>query len=132
MLDEIQVKLAVKKLNDNINLCNNLDEINRELQKLFELSYRYASKNNNRHNKYIKTFKEYLALEDLEQNRKNKLKVQIKNQSKNIDDYLQELLFLKKEENYSYAKLEQYAQEKFKIKVSRETIRTKLKEFTNV
>ena len=131
MQDEMITKLSVKKLSDTINLCDNLEEINRELLKFFELSYRYGSKNNNRHNKFIKVFKEYYNLQNLQQTREQKVKQQIKNKSKKVEDYLQELIYLRVEKQYSYQQLSDYMAQK-KVKVSRETVRKLLVGSENV
>lgn len=131
MQDEVIIKLSVKKLSESINLCENLEEVNRELLKLFELTYRYASKNNNRHNKFIKVFKEYYNSQNLQELREQKLKHQIKNRSKKVEDYLQELLYLRTEKQYSYQQLSDYLKEK-KVKASRETIRKLLGGVENV
>lgn len=124
-------KLSVKKLSDTINLCDNLEEINRELLKFFEISYRYGSKNNNRHNKFIKVFKEYYNSQNLQETREQKVKQQIKNKSKKVEDYLQELIYLRVEKQYSYQSLSDYLRQK-KVKGSRETIRKLLVGAENV
>ena len=131
MRDEMITKLSVKKLSEVINLCENLEEINRELLKFFELTYRYASKNNNRHNKFIKVFKEYYDLKDLQQSREHKVKREIKQKSKKVDDYLQELIYLRVEKQYSYQNLSDYLSQK-KVKASRESIRKLLRGYENV
>jgi len=131
MRDEMITKLSVKKLSEAINLCENLEEINRELLKFFELTYRYGSKNNNRHNKFIKVFKEYYNLQNLQQTREQKVKQQVKSRSKKVEDYTQELLYLRNEKNYSYQALSDYLQQK-KVKASRETIRKLLRGYENV
>lgn len=131
MQDEMIVKLSVKKLSEVINLCENLEEINRELLRFFELTYRYASKNNNRHNKFIKVFKEYYNSQNLQESREQKVKQQIKKRSKKVEDYLEELLYLRVEKQYSYQDLSDYLQQK-KVKASRETIRKLLVSVENV
>jgi hypothetical protein len=128
---EIRSRSGVKLLCENIELCNNLEEIQAELNKLLLLSYRYATAQNNRPNKALKIFTEYLNIEDT---REEKIIKQIRRNQANkqsYKNYLDEFTLLRKR-GYSYRKIAKHAKDKLGITISSETLRNALKGVSNV
>ncbi len=128
---ETKVRAGVKLLNENIELCNNLEEIQIELNKLLLLSYRYATPQNNRPNKSLKIFTEYLNIEDTREQKVTKQIRRNQNNKQAYKDYLDEFLLLRKR-GYSYRKIAIYAKDKLSIIISSETLRNALHGVENV
>jgi len=128
MNKETIIKTSIIRLNDNIQACNNLEEIKEELNILLSLVYRYASKNNNRHNKALKVFEEYLKIDT----REKKVSREINRKSeKTFEDFLPVIINLR-DKKLSYQKIANYLKKYYNIQVSREKIRYTLKEVKNV
>jgi DNA repair ATPase RecN len=129
---EVETREGIEKFYEDIFVAENLEEIKTHINKLLELTYRYASKNNNRPNKGLKVFQEYRKLKDT---RETKVKKEIhKKAKKHYKDYLEHFFILRRRK-YSYAKISNYAKEELNIKVSRETLRkelSKLEEYMEV
>jgi len=125
---EVEVRQGISKLYENINQSQNINEIKSELEILLNLIYRYASKQNNRHNKSLKVFQEY---NKIPLTREQKIRKDIKNNNKTYKDYLSYFQILRAR-GLSFKKISEYAKAEFNIKVSSETIRNKLKELDNV
>jgi len=121
------VKAGVEKFYQDIMASDNIEDIKKHIDNLLKLTYRYASKKNDRHNKGLKVFEEYLKTDS----RENKIKREVaKQKKKTYKDYISKFIALRSE-NYSWQKISDYMKERHNIKVSRETIRQAVKEFEN-
>ena len=121
------VKAGVEKFYQDIIASDNAEDIKKHIDNLLKLTYRYASKKNDRHNKGLKVFEEYLKTDS----RENKIKRAVeKERKKTYKDYISKFIALRSE-NFSWQKISDYMQEKHNIKVSRETIRQSVKELEN-
>ncbi len=112
-------------LNENINLCKNLEEIIIELNKFEKCVHKYAYLKNNRPQKMLKALHVY-ALQNANI-RENKVKKEVKKLTKKTyKDYIK--LFKNLRNNgASYQAISEYAEKELNIKVSRETIRKEVK-----
>jgi len=121
------VKAGVEKFYQDIISSDSTEDIKKHIDDLLKLTYRYASKKNDRHNKGLKVFEEYLKTDS----RENKIKREIaKQKKKTYKDYISKFIALRSE-NFSWQKISDYMQEKHNIRVSRETIRQSVKKFEN-
>ena len=122
---EIEVRAGVEKFYEDIFVAENLETIQGHINELLQLSYRYASKKNNRPNKGLKVFQEYFKIQE---SRESKIKKQIKKREElNYKDFIEQFLILRKR-GYSYRKIAKYAQAELQLKVSSETIRKSIKD----
>ena len=121
---ETQAKNGVRLLYEKIKLAKNYEETKKVLDDFITYIHKYSSKKNNRHNKALTAFEKYFLNnqeEVTEVVRKAKLK---KAHWKNFIP-----LFIKlHNKGYSNPKISLYIQEKYGIKVSKETIRKAIKE----
>lgn len=126
---ETKTRQGVEKFYEDIKTSDNLNEIINHINSLLNLSYRYASQKNNRPNKGLKIFTEYLKIEDT---REQKIKKEISNaDKKSYKSYLKHFLILRKK-GHSYKKISDYALKEFGIKVTGQTINNQLRELENV
>jgi len=123
----IKAKAGVEKFYQDIMASNNTEDIKRHIDNLLKLTYRYASKKNDRHNKGLKVFEEYLKTDTREQKIKRAVE---KERQKTYKDYINKFIALRSK-NFSWQKISDYMQERHNIKVSRETIRQAVKDFEN-
>ncbi|UCN01154.1 hypothetical protein LCX93_04370 [Sulfurimonas sp. SWIR-19] len=116
---ETVIKASVQKFNENIQASENLEEINEHINTLLKLVHRYASKKNNRPNKGLKVFEEYIKTDT----RELKVKREVSRRSeKTYKDFIGKYIALR-EDGYSWQRISDYMLKKYNIKASRESIR---------
>ena len=126
---ETKTRQGVEKFYEDIKTSENLNEIINHINSLLNLSYRYASQKNNRPNKGIKIFTEYLKIEET---REEKIKKEIlKTDKKSYKYYLKHFLTLRKK-GYSYKKISEYALKEYGIKITGQTLNNQLRGLENV
>lgn len=126
---ETEARSGIEKFYENIFYTENISELQEEINKLLQIIYQYASIKNNRPNKGLKAFVVYNSKYTT---RESKVKKEINKRTvKTYHDYLPQIKLLR-EKGFSFRKISNYMLNKYKIKVSSETIRKKLKELENV
>lgn len=122
---EAKTREGVEKFYEDIRASENINDMLEHINLLLNLSYRYATQKNNRPNKGLKIFTEYLKIEDT---REQKVKKEIsKADKKSYKHYLKHFQILRNR-GYSYKKISDYALKEFGIKVTGQTINNQLRE----
>lgn len=124
-----KVKAAVNLLQNEINLLNDYEEIQAHLNLFAKFFTEQANEKNNRANKSLMGFINYFNKVAPKQRSIKAVKVKAKKLTpkQSYKDYLSEYQILRARGN-SYQAIADYSRQHFKVKVSKETIRTALKE----
>ena len=121
---EAEAKNGARLLSEKLKLSNNYEETKEILDDFCVFINRYASKKNDRTNKSLTALSKYYQAhreEITEINRKRKI------QRRHWKDYIPVFIKLH-DKGYSNPKISEIMLEKFKVKVSKETIRKALKD----
>ncbi len=130
----IAAKAGIELLHNEAKLITDYEELQEFLNILFGYFQRIANEKNKAPNKSIIAFKNYF--ENEAQSKRSVKTIQSKAKTKrlsyraNYKDYTEEFLILRAR-GYSFRKMSEYARLHFKIKVSKDTLRTYLKEVKN-
>lgn len=124
-----KVKAAVNLLYNEINLLNDYEEIQSHLNQFMKCYTQQANDKNNRPNKSLMGFINYFnQVAPKKRSIKSiSTKGQILQHKKTYKDYLSQYQILRAR-GLSYKEIADYSAQHFKIKISKETIRTNLKE----
>lgn len=124
-----RVKAAVNLLSNEINLLNDYESIQTHLDLFAKFFTEQANENNNRANKSLIGFINYFD-KVAPQKRSTEAvqkRAKILQPKKGYKDYLNEYQILRAR-GLSYKAISDYSKQHFKTKVSKETVRTALKE----
>ena len=122
---ELQAKNGVRLLYEKIKLSKNYEETKQILDEFINYVNKYASKKNNRTNKSLTAFEKYFKQHKKEEVTEVARKAKLKKAK--WQDFIP--LFIKlHNRGYSNPKISLYIQEKYSIKISKETIRKAIRE----
>ena len=130
----IQAKAGIELLYNEAKLINDYEELQTFLNVFFGYFQRIANEKNTAPNKSLIAFKSYF--ENEAQSKRSTKAIQSKAKAKrlsyraNYKDYTEEYLILRKR-GYSYRAISEYSKLHFKVNVSKDTLRTYLKEVEN-
>jgi hypothetical protein len=126
-----QVKAAITFLNNEVSLISSYDELQTHLNKFMKFYTQQANEKNNRANKSLIGFINYF--ESVAPQKRSTEAVSKTARGKRLapkpsyKDHLTDYQVLRAR-GYSYKAISDYSKQYFKVKVSKETVRTALKE----
>ncbi len=130
----IAAKAGIELLYTETKLINNYEDLQVFLNIFFGYFQRIANEKNTAPNKSLIAFKSYF--ENEAQSKRTVKAIQSKAKAKrlsykaNYKDYTEEYMILRKR-GYSYRAISEYSKLHFKVKISKDTLRTYLKEIEN-
>ena len=134
-IQQFRLALAgIELLYTETKLINDYEELQAFLNVFFGYFQRIANEKNTAPNKSLIAFKSYY--ENEAQSKRTVKAIQSKAKAKrlsyraNYKDYTEEYMILRKR-GYSYRKISEYSRLHFKVRVSKDTLRTYLKEVEN-